>query len=171
MNALSESITAVFSCVTDIISLILLNCFGISCMNEHNGTEKKKKERKKRKKKKKRLTQTVSKDCSFWWTLAHLLRRQAGSAVTFWLGQAFWICHAKNPTWNFSCTSTKDRPHAANTYHLNCNCFYIDAVTQKKKKNPWSYHMNSSSSYCNPTELLDRLQHKLFHCGIRTGLI
>ena len=64
MNALSESITAVFSCVTDIISLILLNCFGISCMNEHNGTEKKKKERKKRKKKK-RLTQTVSKDCSF----------------------------------------------------------------------------------------------------------
>lgn len=37
MNALSESITAVFSCVTDIISLILLNCFGISSVNEHNG--------------------------------------------------------------------------------------------------------------------------------------
>ena len=45
MNAISESITAVFSCVTDIISLILLNCFGISCVNEQNGTgeEKKKK--------------------------------------------------------------------------------------------------------------------------------
>ena len=56
MNAVSESITAAFSCVTDIISLILLNCFGISCVNEHNGTGEKKK---------KRLTQTVSRNCSF----------------------------------------------------------------------------------------------------------
>ena len=43
MNALSESITAVFSCVTDRISLVLLNCFGISCVNEHNGPGEKKK--------------------------------------------------------------------------------------------------------------------------------
>ena len=43
MNAISESITAVFSCVTDIISLILLNCFGISCVNEHSGTGEEKK--------------------------------------------------------------------------------------------------------------------------------
>lgn len=58
MNALSGSITAVFSCVTDRISLILLNCFGISCVNEHNGTEKKEK-----------LTQTVSRDCSVFYGL------------------------------------------------------------------------------------------------------
>lgn len=45
MNAVSESITAAFSCVTDIISLILLNCFGISCVNEHNGTGEKKKKK------------------------------------------------------------------------------------------------------------------------------
>lgn len=80
MNALSESITAVPSCVTDIISLILLHCFGISCVNEHNGTEKKKKP----------------------------YTNRAGTAL--FMGSGFpceeegtysgdlWVCHAKNPT-------------------------------------------------------------------------
>lgn len=92
MNALNESITAVFSCVTDIISLILLNCFGISCVNEHNGTEKKN-----------RLIQTVSRDRTLSWALVHLSRRRrACLAVTFWLGHAFWICHAMNPMRNLA---------------------------------------------------------------------
>lgn len=120
MNALSESITAVSSCVTDIISLILLNCFGISCVNEHNGTEKRN-----------RLIQTMSRDWSFLWALVHLLRgRRAHPAVTFRLGHAPGIRHAKNPTWNFPCSSTKDRPHAAKTYHLKCNCLNTDTMTK-----------------------------------------
>lgn len=119
-NALSESITAAFSCVTDIISLILLNCFGISCVNEHNGTERKKKSLYK-----------LSRDCSFLWALVHFLKkRRACLAVTFWLGHTFWICHAKNPMWNYTCTSTGDKPRVAKAYHFNCCCFHINQVRQ-----------------------------------------
>lgn len=120
MNALSESITAAFSCVTDIISLILLNCFGISCVNEHNGTEGEKK-----------LIQTVSRNCSFLWALVHFLkRRRACLAVTFWLGHTFWVSHAKNPMWNYPCTSSRDRPHVAEDYPFNCCYFHVTQVWQ-----------------------------------------
>lgn len=69
MNALSESITAVPSCVTDIISLILLHCFGISCVNEHNGTEKKKS-----------LTQTEQ-GLRFLWALVSLVEKKRAHTV------------------------------------------------------------------------------------------
>lgn len=122
-----------------------------------------------RKKKKKRLTQTVSRDRSFWWALAHLLGTRACSAVTFWLGQAFWICHAKDPTWNSPCTSAEDRPRAAHTYHLNCNRFHTETMTLNKVHGHITW--TSYSSYRNTTELLGRLQRKLFHCGIWIELI
>ena len=157
MNALSESITAVFSCVTDRISLVLLNCFGISCVNEHNGTGGKKK-------KKKRLTQTVSRNCSFWWALAHLLRRWAWLAVNFRLEQTFWICCAKDPTWNSSCTSIEDRPHPANTYHLNSNCFHMEIMTLNQVHGHITW--TSDSSYSNTMGLPYRQPHRLFQDGI-----
>lgn len=69
MNALSESITALPSCVTDIISLILLHCFGISCVNEHSGTEKKKGLHK------------PSRDCGFLWALVSLVERKRTHTV------------------------------------------------------------------------------------------
>ena len=148
MNAISESITAVFSCVTDIISLILLNCFGISCVNEHNGTGEEKK---------KRLIQTVSRNCSFWWVLGHLLRRWAWLAVNFRLEQIFWIYHAKDPTWNSSYTSTEDRPHPANTYHLNSNCFHIEIMTLKQVHGHSTW--TSEGSYSHTMELPYRQEH------------
>lgn len=83
--------------------------------------------------KKNRLIQTVSSDWCFSWALVPLLRmRRACLAVTFWLEHAFWIFHAKNPMWNFLCTSTMARPHDAKTYHFNCNCFHADTMTLNK---------------------------------------
>lgn len=129
MNALSGSITAVFSCVTDRISLILLNCFGISCVNEHNGTEKKKK--------RKAYTNCEQGLQLFLWALVYFWRsKRACLAVTFGLGYTFWICHAQNPMWNFPCVSTGDRPWAANTYHFKCSCFHTDTMTLKKIPGP-----------------------------------
>lgn len=160
MNALSESITAVFSCVTDRISLVLLNCFGISCVNEHNGPGGKKK---------KKAYTNCEQDCSFWWALAHLLRRWAWLAVNFRLEQTFWICRAKDPTWNSSCTSIEDRPHPANTYHLNSNCFHMEIMTLNQVHGHITWA--SDSSYSNTIGLPYRQQHRLLPDGIWIVLI
>lgn len=85
MNALSESITAVFSCVTDIISLILLNCFGISCVNEHNGTGGKKAYT--------NCEQTLQ---LFMGSGSPLEKEEGMSGSDLLARHAFWICNAKN---------------------------------------------------------------------------
>ena len=109
------------------------------------------------KKKKKRLIQTVSRNCSFWWVLGHLLRRWAWLAVNFRLEQIFWIYHAKDPTWNSSYTSTEDRPHPANTYHLNSNCFHIEIMTLKQVHGHSTW--TSEGSYSHTMELPYRQEH------------
>lgn len=122
-----------------------------------------------RRRKKKRLIQTVSRNCSFWWVLGHLLRRWAWLAVNFWLEQIFWIYHAKDPTWDSSYTSSEDRPHPANTCHLNSNCFHIEIMTLNQVHGHITW--TSDSSYSNTMELPYREEHRLFQDGIWIVLI
>ena len=82
MNALSESITTVPSCVTDIISLILLHCFGISCVNEHNGTGEKK-----------RPYINLAGTAAFFMGSSFPCGEEEGT-----YSGDLWVCHAKNRT-------------------------------------------------------------------------